>query len=182
MDESATTVALWPDLDHGPHELTLDWQIIGGRWECIAMRIAPAPGSPPRPLTTGDLRGIALRTVVAAGAEELSRTTLRDFLDAMDFDGERRSIESAQRRMKAGPPRPGSKKPSLEEVASVYVEAVRQHKPPTKTVKEHFDITYSAAAHKIARCREPDVGLLAPTERGVAGGIEPTADEREETP
>lgn len=183
MEESAKTVTLWPDIDHGPLELTLDWQVIGGRWECVALRIAPAPGVDPRPLTTGDLRGVALRTIVAKGANELGLAALDDWLQTLR-GGSREEARAAQERMSLGPPRSAGdpQAPTLEEVAQVYTTAVQQHKPPTKAVQEYFGITYSAAAHKITRCREPNVRLLGSTERGLAGGILPTDTDRKEQP
>ena len=53
-----------------------------------------------------------------------------------------------------------------EDVASAYTTAHLERKSPTKAVAEEFNISYSAAAKKVAKCRQ--LGLLPPTTRGKA--------------
>src|SRR5207245_2076856 len=57
----------------------------------------------------------------------------------------------------------------LVRVASIYRQAWEAHRPPTKAVAENLHLSHSAAAKWVAKARE--AGLLAPTERGRAGGI-----------
>ncbi len=53
------------------------------------------------------------------------------------------------------------------EVAAVYAAALREGRPPTKAVQEHYTVEKSTAAKKVARARER--GFLPKTTRGRAG-------------
>lgn len=55
------------------------------------------------------------------------------------------------------------------EVASIYAKAVTDKKPPTAAVADHFTVSKSAAAKKVARARER--GFLPPTTRGRVGRL-----------
>ena len=48
----------------------------------------------------------------------------------------------------------------MTEVATIYTEAVDAGHPPTKSVAQHYGITYGAAANRIARARA--AGLIQP--------------------
>ena len=54
----------------------------------------------------------------------------------------------------------------FEEVARVYRGAFARNRTPTRDVARHFDVTESAAAKWVTRCRE--MGLLPTTTRGKA--------------
>lgn len=71
---------------------------------------------------------------------------------------------------KAGVGRPRELGPEqLAEVAAVYLEAWERGDPPTKAVAEHFHISSTAAAKRVAKCRE--AGLIEKTAKGKPSGV-----------
>lgn len=76
--------------------------------------------------------------------------------------------------------RPAKYSPAqLELVAKAYREAFTSgSSSPTKDVGKKLHLTRSQAAKLVMRCREPRIGLLAPTKPRQAGGIQhqPSAD------
>jgi hypothetical protein len=85
---------------------------------------------------------------------------------------------------KAGRP-PKYSPAELELVAKAYREAYTNGSPsPTKDVAKKLHLTRSQAAKLVMRCRDPRIGLLAPTKPRQAGGIErpPDGASNPETP
>jgi len=76
---------------------------------------------------------------------------------------------------KAG--RPAWPTSHYEEVAIVYVEALRDGLNPTTTVMERFFVSKSTAAKWVYRCRRPPLNLLDPTVRGRAAGATQEPDD-----
>lgn len=74
---------------------------------------------------------------------------------------ERPASRGAGRKPELGPT-------DFAEAAAVYLAAWERGQPPTKAVMEHFHISKSAAAKRVARCRE--LGLIAPTTPGKPSG------------
>lgn len=169
----------WPDPWNGPLEVEVRWHMIGGRWECVGLSIGFAPGVPERPLTTTDVRSLAMTELLRRAAEELQTDLLETYRDPHDegpfgafVDG---LIDAADTHRKPGrPPLPLSQ---LEEVARVYREAFVGHRPPRMAVAEHFTIGPSTAATWISKARAQ--GFLGPTTKGHAGGIEPPKHEED---
>jgi hypothetical protein len=69
---------------------------------------------------------------------------------------------------------PSGDRDKLVRAAAVYAEAYRHGQPPTRAVREAFDVSPDVAAKLIQKCRAE--GLLAPTERGKAGGVKPPSE------
>lgn len=71
----------------------------------------------------------------------------------------------------------------LEMVARTYREAsISGSRSPTADVAERLGFTHSQAAKLVMRCRNPLIGLLGPTKRRQAGGVEmPLGDRNEGT-
>jgi hypothetical protein len=138
--DTTTTKHPWPDAP-GPWIATLTWQFINGRPECTGLAVAS---------TTG--------TILTASV--LRRLPVADWI--------------AEDRAKMAPQTPatgGLRKSTVERltaVAEIYEQAVRDGKPPTKAVAEHYDISHGGASNLVSRARAH--GLLPPTSPGVAVG------------
>jgi hypothetical protein len=82
-------------------------------------------------------------------------------------------VESATRARKAREPTAGV---SLERIAAKYECFWRDgSRSPTRDLAEAFGMSRSTAAKRVMRCRQ--AGLLAPTRRGIAGGVEEGSEE-----
>jgi len=65
----------------------------------------------------------------------------------------------------------------LKLAAQTYREAYAEGSPsPTKDVAERLGLTRSQAAKLVMRCRDPQFGLLGPTEKRRAGGVRPLTE------
>lgn len=84
------------------------------------------------------------------------------------------ATEDAPKRKAGRPAWPAS---HYEEVATVYVEALRDGLNPTTTVMERFFVSKSTAAKWVYRCRRPPLNLLDPTVRGRAAGATQEPDD-----
>lgn len=175
---------VWPDPDDGPLEVEVRWHMIGGRWECVGLSMGLAAGVPERPLTTADVRSLTMTELLRRAAEDLQTDLLYTYRDPHDdgpfskmIDG---LIDAADTPRKVGrPPLPMAQ---LEEVARVYREAfaAMPPRPPRLAVAEHFTVGPSTAATWVSKCRAK--GLLGPTTRGRAGGLEITEADTPEGP
>lgn len=176
-----TTELLWPDPLAGPLHVRIGWEILGERWEIVALTIARSEGAARRPLSTSDLRALRLPAVRAEGAKLLEKELAAEALalrtKAPHEVGSRRAHRAALLRARraeealaARPPRrrgrPAMARPQLERIANVYLHAFNEHRPPTKAVAAYLGCSRTAAAKRIARCRAQ--GILGPTERGKA--------------
>lgn len=183
-DTESSSWVVWPDPDDGPLYVEVRWRMLGGRWECVGLSIEFAPGVPERPLTTTDVRSLAMTELLRRAAEELQTDLFCTYRypDHLTKDGGRFGrfvdglIDAADTPRKPGrPPLPLEK---LEKVARVYREAFAERKPPTIAVAKKFVIGHSTAATWVSKCRA--AGLLGPTTKGQAGGIEPPEPKEDE--
>jgi hypothetical protein len=138
--KGATTEHHWPSPTVGPWTVTLKWQRVDGRPECVGVAIATA--FPEVLVTASILRKLPLADWIAE-----DRSALAPQVPAIG--GLRKS--TAER---------------LTAVAKLYEQAVQDGKPPTKAVAEHYGITPGGAANLVSRARAH--GLLPPTSPGVA--------------
>jgi hypothetical protein len=182
MATEMTTETLAPDKDSGPFRITLQWQVLEGRWEAIGVRIAFADQDRARPLHTSDLRRLRLSQIVERAASELQRQLDEDSAALKEAPPEqlsrseyrarllavREAEEAAELARARGRGRPRVPLHDLKEVARIYSEAFFDRRPPTKAVAEELKLTYSAATKRITQCRA--LGLLGEAERGKAGG------------
>ena len=97
----------------------------------------------------------------------------------------RRMIEVADQAAPKKAGRPAHPLEHYEEVAAIYIKALREGKPPkpTDAVQAYFNVSKGTAAKWVYRCRRPPLNLLAPTVRGRAAGtpvqeVEPTKSRR----
>lgn len=162
--EIRTSHLRWPDPD-GPWLLTLYFQKIDGRQECVGLKFAsmatteenqsmPPDWQMPEigiPLTPGLIRDLKL-------GEQLREA--RAFIDNP-----------------LGTPRPEITRPPgmrestferLKETARIYREAFAADGKPTTAVAEHFGLTVGGASNLVSRARE--LGLIPPTSRGASAG------------
>jgi hypothetical protein len=150
-------------IKHGPFELTLFFEWVQGRMECVGLDIRPfsKPGrSDPEPLTTSRLRAIRLGGLIEKYRPKVPDQTLSGvtFQKAPTFPKGALSRRRG-RRPKYGPEH-------YVEVARVYREGYKRNKTPTRYVARHFRTTPSAAAKWVAKCRA--YGFLPKTKQGSA--------------
>jgi biotin operon repressor len=178
---------------------------LGGRAECVGVDIrswSSDPQAMARPLRTGTLRDLPFAAVLAgAMRDEAQRHASR-----ADLAGDRRNPPWWKGDVEAGdlfarlhhyfartldPPagRKGGRRAKytfadLQRVAEVYRDEYANGGPrptPTRHVAEALGISRNQAAKLVARCRQPGVALLSPTEKGKAGGHMPPSFEEEES-
>lgn len=113
------------------------------------------------------MRSIEMRRPTA-DESEAADALHRRYLDLLD------SAVKAIGQPKAGVGRPRELGPEqLAEVAAVYLEAWERGASPTKAVAEYFHISATAAAKRVAKCRE--AGLIEKTAKGRPSGAPGTA-------
>lgn len=135
----------WPDSEAGPWKVTLFWSRINGRPECVGLRlVGTGSGDAIDVVTATTLRQIPLGDLIAADRARLA--------PAVEATGGLR--ESAAERLRLA--------------AVIYGRALREGKPPTKAVAEHFGISPGGASNLVARARA--AGLLPPASPGKAYG------------
>ena len=179
--QTNTTTLPWPDEQAGEFELTLQWLLLGERWECVGLAFGFAEGALPRPVRTADLRQLhvpaevdrhfeLLRAKLAGAAQEELAQPQPKANSQLEY---RQQLLQSRRRKEAlrakGPKKPGRPPLPLAElarVAEIYIAAFKAHEPPRRAVAVELGISPTAAAKRIASCRE--VGLLGPAERGKA--------------
>lgn len=158
---------LWPDEDTGPYLLGITFDTVGGRLEVVGVEMwgrepvsaawsNPSPAESPEPITS-----VAIRLPLDRIATE-----------ALRF------IPTPRRAERPASPRPAGRigrpptygKEHFEEVAAVYNEALAAHQNPLTELSARFGISKTNAAGWVTRCRA--LGLLPPTTRGRAAGVE----------
>jgi hypothetical protein len=166
---------LWPDARSGPWLIVVTWAGIEGRLEPVGLEIRgyredgqawpavlPARDQSPAILATTIVREIPFATIVA----ELRRERAVQHVGFIDFlarqpENQSEADQASLRRMRAAGTR---RHAQVAEVAEVYRQAWQDGRPPTRAVAEHFVITQSAAAKRVARARQ--AGYLPLTTRG----------------
>jgi hypothetical protein len=160
----------------------------GGRVECVGVHIrswSPDEASAPHPLLARTLRELPFAGVLA---RTLRNEAGRHERQAGETDAAR-SPEASEllarlqlrfAHLLAPPEHMGVRHATytysdLERVAEVYKGAFAiTPATPTKDVAAALGISRNQAAKLVQRCRSPRIGLLAPTEKGIAGGILPS--------
>jgi hypothetical protein len=160
----------WPD-DEGDLEVAVHLAVVEGRAEPVGLELRVAPGHPPRPITTYDLRGLRLAEIVAEARKRVAGALFApvgdEDWDATPWAG---GLEGAW--APAGRGRPPLYGPDhYLEVARIYREAFAIGIPPTLAVGRRFVVTKSTAAKWISKARA--LGLLPPTTRGRARVVPP---------
>lgn len=182
---SERSTLLWPDPKTGPFWIGLYWASVDGRNECVGVTIFRGAWLD----TSGDSPELEL--LPGEALQALKSTDLRIPLDrlarehhdwAKDLDGEAGEIARHIRGWSGDLPTVAGWGPNhLADVAQVYREAWQHNQHPTKAVAEHFSVSKSAAAKWVARCRDPKVGLLPPTERGRPRAVAPPPPPKSKT-
>jgi hypothetical protein len=146
------TFRFWPNARTGPWKVELHWAVVDDRAECIGVTVtsdyepARGKGARLRPLRTTEWREINPSTFIEEDRQ------LAEILPPIQAETYRKP-----------PGMSADTLAMLREVARVYRAAGRK---PTKAVADHFTITDSAAAKRVARARE--IGLLPKSRSGVA--------------
>lgn len=183
----------WPDPLHGPYVVQLHFDGVDGRSACVGVEVwgrthaepgrphAPLPGVTPVTaqalrLPLGRLVQEHMRTNLALG--ERRRKAIPDPASRREAYGDEERLEAVELWEKRG--RRGAAPvygPShWQLVADVYSDAWAAGKPPRQAVVDYFTVSKSTGAKWVARARK--AGLLAPTSRGVAGGVRPATPTR----
>lgn len=151
-----------PDADSGPWMLTMYWQTIDGRRECVGMKVASfktraeAAEEPP---------GMEMPEV----GQVLTPGLVRDLKIGERLREARASFERFERTVATKPP--GLRQSTYERlqlVARIYREAYAADGKPTSAVAAHFGLSVGGASNLVSRAR--DVGLIPPTSRGASAG------------
>jgi hypothetical protein len=181
---------LWPDARRGPWLLEGTWGLVAGRWECVGLtarsvRRDEEIWAKHLPLATSTSEGVPMtaelwrsvpvgkvvaemrRRQVAENAAGVRAAKSRTDVPAWALD----DLQSALDMWSSPVIREGT---APERTASVYLAAWRQGRNPTQAVAEHFTISNSAAAKRVARARA--AGLLPRTQPGKAAGHVPTPE------
>lgn len=203
-----TLPIVWSEPGGGRWHLVFDLEEIAGRVECVGLEISSAvagEGQPRRPLYAKTLRAVDFAGRLAE-ARRLTAGLLNGAAGVMAGSAEdpagryyvsNRPDAERTRQLRAGmeaaaelvAPQDGTKggrhakytREDLERVATVYSAAYAQGSPaPTRAVAEALGTSRTQAAKLVARCRDPKVGLLAPTDKRKAGGILPATERGEE--
>jgi hypothetical protein len=171
---------LWPDRRRGPWLIRVLWANVEGRLECAGLEVRsygedvggwewppelPTRDQAPPILTTTILRQLPFASIVADLRREKARVH-REVIDMLAAQPEYQAEadQASLRRLRSAGTR---RHAALAEVAEVYWQAWRHGRPPTRAVAEHFTISHSAAAKRVARARQ--AGYLLATTRGKPG-------------
>jgi hypothetical protein len=177
------TSVRWPG-PSGDLEITLHFSPVEGRYECVGVDVRSfrwttgeprkLPNTEPRAIKTEELR------LPLAELADSERAKIRAFLFADTGDAEWDETPWASGQVEAWEPKKQGRPPKydLNEVSRVYREAYDKNKKPTRAVAAHFGISESNAANQVARCRDPEIGLLPPTTRGRQRAVEPNQPKR----
>jgi hypothetical protein len=178
---------LWPDRRRGPWLIEGTWGVVAGRWECVGLsarsvrratetwaehlplEASTAEGAPLtaelwRSVPVGKVVAEMRRRQVAENAANLRAAKRLPHAPAWALDEMQNALD-----MWSSPVLRDGTAP--ERTASVYLAAWREGRNPTRAVAEHFTISDSAAAKRVARARA--AGLLPKTKPGKAAGYLP---------
>jgi hypothetical protein len=163
----------WPDEAAGPWQTEVEYGVVGGRVECVGLRVTSVSGD--MRLTSADLRKMPFADLLARARrdypDDLERLLgLGPFIKVGDL--QRLGLGLLADKHRGRPPSWGPEQ--LAELANVYLRASAAS--PTKAVADHFHISRSAAAKLVAKARQ--AGLLAPTSRGKVSGATTTRRSR----
>lgn len=167
---------LWPDPHEGPWALTLFFDEIDGRPECVGLSIrsdgdaVPLMGTNVRPqrLTTQVLRSIPFARAVRSARQALTWIWAERAAGNLGKDGQGIAQRVAPKWQKRGRRDYGDE--HYRNVAEVYTAAWKAGDAPTRAVAEWGQVSRSAAANWVSRCRH--MGLLGQTEKRKPGGIQ----------
>lgn len=151
-----------PDPD-GAWMLTMYWQDIDGRRECVGMKLVSIA-------TAEEANGPPGMEMPAVG-QVLTPGLVRD----LKIGEQIRDVRAHHERLFGGG-RPAVRPPGLRQstferlqlVAKIYREAFAADGKPTTAVAEHFGLTVGGASSLVSRAR--DIGLIPPTSRGASQG------------
>lgn len=168
-----TSTLLHPDPKEGPLWVALHWATLNGRNECVGVTIVNGGWL----RRGGDDEGSDFEALPGKSLDDLAplrATQVRIPIDRMVSEHRRAAaaLPDGAREIALGirgwkvPAVRGWGPDHLFAVAQVYLETWQAGGNPTSAVAEHFDVSKSAAAKWVARCRDPEVGLIPPTTRG----------------
>lgn len=174
VDAKPPTTVRWPDGSDGPWEVTLTWEFLGDRAECVGVSLQPVDRKSASPITTSLLRALPL-----AGLVRDARGLRFQAVGGDDVEGLAASPEGeALSELKAEEALPWQERrrgrPKLydddfyREVARVYLQARVQGDSPRQAVvdMQPHHVALSTASRWIAAARE--LGYLSPTSKGRA--------------
>lgn len=186
---------LWPDEQAGPWWVHIWWRLqhgvptpVGFSMRSWVQGDERRASGPHNNLPTADedavlpridarlMRNLPTGALLAKGREVLTERLRHDvdttgwpqeWLEGLErwrasVAAEREAVESGRRGRYLGDDH-------YREVADVYAVALQEGRNPTAAVTEHFTVSKSAAAKKVARARE--AGFLPPTTKGRVGPL-----------
>lgn len=187
----------WPDPENGPWSVFGYWMKINGQRECVGLELwkgveptgkprslpqcVELPGGP-QPLASTDLRQIPIMRLVGELWErqrEVGAGIDAELASGMpDTEEVRAWIEEWKDRslFEEKPPRRRRDRELLEQVATIYQQAVRNQKPPTKAVHKLLPCSYSTATKYVKQAR--DAGLLESTTQGRRSPVRSTSTKK----
>jgi hypothetical protein len=182
-DAAPDTKVRWPDVADGPWEVTLSWQFVGGRAECVGIGLQPVDSVSASPVTTDLIRSLPLARLIRGARQRNFVEAGGDLVEGLagQPDGEALSEQIAEE-AGAWVERRGGRPKSLgedfyREVARVYLEALDRgdRDRPLRAVVEWQNTTTSTASRWVAAARA--LGYLSPTTKGRASrAVNPVAD------
>ncbi|HVC15443.1 MAG TPA: hypothetical protein VND62_11355 [Acidimicrobiales bacterium] len=168
----------WPDADSGPYTVRMVVVLAEGRpWvgrieiDGLAQLGMGQPGSV-TPITSESIR-VPVAQLLHEALEVIRQDRAahppppgHDYFEQLATNEDKVALSAH------GKPgrRPHYGREHFEKVARVYSEALAAGYPPTAEVARKFNVSTSAAAKWVARCRRPPLGLLPPTTKGAARG------------
>ena len=160
-----TTWPLEVPVEERTHVITVDWDLLEGRWEPKAIRFAAIHPEVSGPITGAVLRSLPIGRIV----DEIRRNQAdlaRKTFDQLNAEGVEVSEEHFEAWRKGERPRLG--RSHYEQVAAVYTAAFLAGERPTKAVADKFMVGDSTAASWVSRARHK-YELLPQTPSGKAG-------------
>lgn len=154
-----------PDAD-GAWVLTMYWQTVDGRQECVGMKLVSVKTrgetDEPEPPGFTDLPNVG---------EPLTPGLVRELKIGERIRADRAAFAKLAETFAAASRPPALRQSTWERlqlVARIYREAYAAGGKPTTAVAEHFGLTVGGASNLVSRAR--DIGLIPPTSRGASQG------------
>jgi len=177
-----TTRAFWPDTTEGPWLVSLEWRLLGGRYECVGVTVEQDLPADETPLvvTSQFLHSVPWGQLMQ-GARQQHAHELRVLGEVLEEQGEAEEAMDAREGAEGFGAIPKGKggRPVVYDirhysrVARVYYEAWTRGEPPIQAIQRHPDlgpVAYSTAARWVRECRRRGLLGKAPR-RGMPGGL-----------
>lgn len=169
----------WPDPLAGPWLVTIGWREIRGRWEPIGIKVEATEPTGPIPLeshilTAKLVREIPVGDLVKSGrrkSQQVAEIVARSYEEQAD-PKTAQEVRDYGRRFEARAGRPPMLSDAhYRQVADVWINAWSSGESPTKTVQDHYHVSYPTAARWATESRRR--GFLQAYAECKAGGVLP---------